>query len=337
MTGVALTDFQKQFTASAIGSGIASLILSPAVIVKVRLQNNLRIGTAVIKPTILSTVNEIYKTDGVLSFWNGGRTALIQAIPNSVIYMTTYEYLKKELLNRNQQTQSYINTLPALAGALARVVSVTIVSPLELIRTIQASGIDKSILGIVQDIRKQNGILGLYKGWLPTILRDVPYSAIYWYSFESLKPFYHNVFQSMQYTNSVHISTFIAGATSGVISALVTHPFDVLKTQKQLEQINCKDGMNTQIPKTIVNHALKRSGIKVYLEQLWKHKNEQQCCINSRACSTPSPSSYQLLLKLYKEYGIMNGLYRGLSLRLMMVIPGGAVMVTIYEAVKRYL
>ena len=259
--------------------------------------------------------------------------------------MTTYEYLKKELQTRNH-AESYAYALPAIAGALARMVSVTVVSPLELIRTIQASGIDKSITGIVQDIRRQNGVLGLYKGWLPTILRDVPYSALYWFSFESLKPLYRAAFTRVNRDSSHQsASTFAAGATSGLLSALVTHPFDVLKTQKQLEQINCNETMKmtppTGAPGIPGTAALgpggTRSGLRVYLEQLWRHKNEQQCCINSRACSAPSPSSYQLLVRLYADYGIRNGLYRGLSLRLMMVIPGGAVMVTIYEAVKRYL
>ena len=61
-------------------------------------------------------------------------------------------------------------------------------------------------------------------------MRDAPFSAIYWFSFESLKsqyPTYLNL--SSQYS-----ITFLSGASAGVIAAACTHPFDVLKTQQQL-------------------------------------------------------------------------------------------------------
>jgi len=103
-----------------------------------------------IKPTsIYDTMTRIQRETGMKGFWAGTRMGLIMSVPNTVLYMSTYEQLKTVLTNHGLLTTVNINKdikdgrvtsyslVPALAGALARVVSVTIISPLELVRTIQ--------------------------------------------------------------------------------------------------------------------------------------------------------------------------------------------------------
>jgi solute carrier family 25 protein 39/40 len=61
-------------------------------------------------------------------------------------------------------------------------------SPLELIRTRQAShvGSAEPVLGVVGELRsiiRSEGVAGLYRGLSPTLLRDVPFSAVYWFRY----------------------------------------------------------------------------------------------------------------------------------------------------------
>lgn len=180
-----LSDFQRQFISSALGSASASLLLSPLTVVKVRLQH--LVNRTSPGSRLIDVVRNIHRNEGVGGFWNGGKTALIQGLPSSIIYLTMYERIKKEMCDSTEQSSSLRLYIPPICAAIARTVSVSCVAPLELIRTIQAGGIEKSITGIVRDVVQQTGVRGLYKGWWSTIMRDVPYSALYWSSFEVCK------------------------------------------------------------------------------------------------------------------------------------------------------
>ena len=199
-----------------------------------------------------------------------------------------------------------------------------------------SGGANKSALSIVGDIVMSSGYRGLYRGWLSSIMRDCPFSAIYWLSFESLRPYYASAAFWGRYdaasisdeakdsearttTSSSNSrgfdidigrteggrtrsdggmrrpavsvytppsigSTFLAGASGGLLAALITHPFDVMKTQQQLEAYHLT---------TTTNHTtttIRRLGVR--------------------------------------------GLFSGLTMRLFTVIPASAIMVTIYETIK---
>lgn len=95
----------------------------------------------------------------------------------------------------------------------ARVTSVTIVNPLELIRTkMQSQKLNYSQVGVaLKDMINFYGIPGLWKGLGATLLRDVPFSGIYWASYESLK----NIFEV---TNPTFSFSFMAGGLSGCVN-----------------------------------------------------------------------------------------------------------------------
>ncbi|KAF5303732.1 hypothetical protein FQA39_LY19020 [Lamprigera yunnana] len=82
--------------------------------------------------------------------------------------------------------------IPLVSGATARIFSVTVVSPLELIRTkMQSKKLTYLEIGdALKLVVKKDGIRGLWRGVFPTLLRDVPFSAIYWSQYETLKKWY---------------------------------------------------------------------------------------------------------------------------------------------------
>ncbi|XP_063141791.1 probable mitochondrial glutathione transporter SLC25A40 isoform X5 [Rattus norvegicus] len=108
------------------------------------------------------------------------------------------------------------------------------ISPLELIRTkMQSKTFSyKELYQIVSMKVSEDGWISLWKGWAPTILRDVPFSAMYWYNYENLRRW---LCEKSDLYESTFMINFTAGALSGSFAAVATLPFDVVKTQKQTQ------------------------------------------------------------------------------------------------------
>jgi len=130
------------------------------------------------------------------------------AIPATITYFVTYEQLRVVLHdNYIAKTGELVQPIwiPLLSGAIARIWAVTIVNPLELIRTkmqskkLSYNGILFDLLLLVRkktlvysppfisclsevrsacrSLMESRGISGFWLGWSPTILRDVPFSG----------------------------------------------------------------------------------------------------------------------------------------------------------------
>lgn len=248
----------KQVIASSLGSFTTVLTLNPLSVLKVRLQSssNLQEGAS---GALYKEVQSVYNSRGVRGFWSGTSTGLVMSIPSTVIYMSSYERSKAVLVD-----SMFVSPLiaPALAGATARLISVSVVSPMELIRTIQQLNFNvkqQSFMQIARDTVRTQGYRGLYRGWSSTVLRDCPFSAIYWFAFERFKPLYnkHNV-----NNQDSSISTFLSGSTAGLIAAAITHPFDVIKTKQQsLPSISTTTMQSSSVPSFSLGNILKVEGI----------------------------------------------------------------------------
>ncbi|XP_029068984.1 solute carrier family 25 member 39 isoform X3 [Monodon monoceros] len=173
---------------------------------------------------------KIVRHEGTRTLWSGLPATLVMTVPATAIYFTAYDQLKAFLCGRALTSDLYA---PMVAGALARLGTVTVVSPLELVRTkLQAQHLSYRELGTcVRAAVAQGGWRSLWLGWGPTALRDVPFSAVYWFDYELVKSWLHGLRPKDQ--TSVGIS-FVAGGISGTVAAILTLPFDVVKTQRQV-------------------------------------------------------------------------------------------------------
>jgi len=232
--------FTRGLVASSIGSLVATVVLNPITVLKINLQQ----PNCIAKISISRTIKNIYTNHGIKGFWAGSQMGVLQSLPSTIIYMSLYEHIKHIITNNN--SSSWTKFAPGISGGLARIVSVSIIAPLELIRTKQAVS-NKSAIDIYNNIIKVNGINGFYIGWGSTISRDVPYSAMYWLFFEMFRSYYNSLFDTSEMIRiswKHNLINFMSGASASCIAAITTHPFDVLKTQRQL---STKDQRNVTI------------------------------------------------------------------------------------------
>ncbi|KFQ65408.1 Solute carrier family 25 member 40, partial [Phaethon lepturus] len=179
----------------------------------------------------LDALVKIIQTEGIKSLWSGLPPTLIMALPTTVIYFTCYDQLSEALKSRLGKDEEHI---PVLAGSLSRFGSVTVMSPLELIRTrMQYRKLSyKQLYTCISSKVATDGWFSLWRGWSSTVLRDVPFSAMYWYNYERFKKMMCKEVGAHEPTFFI---AFTSGAASGSIAAVITLPFDVVKTHRQTE------------------------------------------------------------------------------------------------------
>ena len=102
--------------------------------------------------------------------------------------------------------------------------SATVISPLELIRTKMQSQKQSysELRDCIRSAVETEGWLSLWRGLGPTLLRDVPFSAMYWYNYERGKSWLCEWYNTSEPTLSI---TFISGALSGSVSVSVAAQF----------------------------------------------------------------------------------------------------------------
>ena len=145
-------------------------------------------------------------------------------------------------------------TYSLIAGAAGGFVQCIIANPMELIRIrMQMQGIGErevfleyaghhsapgahkyytSTWNCFRKISKNEGIVGLYRGNVTTILRDVPSFASFFVSmdyfcYQSAKMF------NVHFNEVGPVTLLIGGGFSGMICWLVSYPFDVVKSRLQ--------------------------------------------------------------------------------------------------------
>lgn len=188
---------------------------------------------------------KITKLEGISALWKGLVPTLVMAVPATVVYYVGYERIRESL---EISTGAHF-LAPMIAGSTARLITTFVISPLELLRTrVQVS---KNNFGVVtqglKTLIKEKGILTLWKGIGPTLLRDVPFSAVYWMLFEAFK-------KEIKLESEI-ATNFLSGATAGSVAAIVTHPFDVFKT---LQQVTNSNATTTELVGLVVRaHGLR--------------------------------------------------------------------------------
>lgn len=176
---------------------------------------------------------QIVRTEGVGSLYNGLSPTLAMAVPATVLYFTAYDAMRARV-----DDSSFGVLAPAVAGSSARVLATTVVSPLELVRTIMMAETARGGATVISKVRAMMAHTGprlLFRGLAPSLWKDVPFSAVYWLGYERAREKICSRFgapdpSDLQY---IFLASCAAGALSGSFAAFATTPLDVIKTRQQ--------------------------------------------------------------------------------------------------------
>ncbi|GAA95278.1 uncharacterized protein L969DRAFT_84990 [Mixia osmundae IAM 14324] len=242
LTTSILTDIAKSaynFCLGGIAGATGATAVYPIDLVKTRMQNQRSkvVGELLYKNS-LDCVRKVYKNEGFAGFYRGLPPQLIGVAPEKAIKLTMNDLVRRK--TKDPETGKVPLIWELVAGATAGASQVVFTNPLEIVKirlqmqgeaakTRGAENIKRGALHII----RQLGLIGLYKGSSACLLRDVPFSAIYFTGYSHLKS---DIFHEGRDGKKLGFGETLAAASiAGMPSAYLTTPADVIKTRLQSE------------------------------------------------------------------------------------------------------
>lgn len=235
-------DSLYSFFLGSIAGCIGATAVYPIDLVKTRMQAQKH---KALYDNSLDCFKKILRNEGFKGLYSGLAAQLVGVAPEKAIKLTVNDLMRKIGTNDDG-----VITMPweILSGSSAGACQVIFTNPLEIVKirlqmqggasskTLAPGEIPHKKLSAGQIIR-QLGLKGLYKGASACLLRDVPFSAIYFPTYANLK--YHLFNFDPSDPNKKHsLSTWqllLSGALAGAPAAFFTTPADVIKTRLQME------------------------------------------------------------------------------------------------------
>jgi len=219
------------FIAGGIAGGVEAAASYPFEFAKTRVQLRSEKSIPTPKNPFL-VVSRVYREEGIRALYKGCSALVVGSVAKDGVRFLFFDSIKHAFADPETGTLSPIRNL--LAGMTAGVVaSITAVTPTERIKTalIDDARTDKrfcSPLHATKLIYQETGILGLYRGFVGTTLKQASATAFRMGTYNILKDF--EVKRDIPQTTATN---FANGAVAGTVTTLCTQPFDTIKTRSQ--------------------------------------------------------------------------------------------------------
>eukprot|EP00730_Choanoeca_flexa_P018258 TRINITY_DN8871_c0_g2_i2.p1 TRINITY_DN8871_c0_g2~~TRINITY_DN8871_c0_g2_i2.p1 ORF type:complete len:313 (+),score=60.16 TRINITY_DN8871_c0_g2_i2:118-1056(+) len=191
---------------------------------------------------------DLYREEGFVNLWRGNSATLARVLPYAAIQFTAHEQYKLWL--RRVTGCRDLEAGPRFAaGALAGATAVSFTYPLDLVRAqlaiqtrlkLKHSGPGHALVSIWQ----QEGVFGLYRGIMPTMLGVIPYAGTSFFTYETIKL---QLRRSQMHHGSelapsadkdlTSLERLSAGALAGLVGQSVTYPLDVVRRRMQTDGV----------------------------------------------------------------------------------------------------
>lgn len=217
----------KSFLAGSVSGTCSALLFQPLDLVKTRVQSSINVGS---HPVGMVTVfANVVQQERLIGLWRGLVPSISRCVPGIGIYFSTIHYLKGTFEASKKPLES------VMIGASARSVAAVTMLPFTVLKTRYESGEFpyKSMTRAVFKIYGTEGIKGLYSGLTATLLRDVPFSGLYFMFYTQLKQMPSSLATGVP-DSRLPLFHFSCGVTAGMMASIITQPADVIKTHMQL-------------------------------------------------------------------------------------------------------
>lgn len=233
------------FMLGSLAGAVGAFVVYPIDLVKTRMQNQ-RTTAKVLYNGYVDCFRKIVRHEGVKGLYSGLMPQMVGVAPEKAIKLTVNDLMRSFGMRQSKNGQLGIGW-EVLAGSTAGTCQVIVTNPLEITKIrLQTQGqiikqalkngqviAEKSALTIVNEL----GIRGLYHGATACLLRDIPFSSIYFPAYANIKKYLFGLNpQAVGGKSTLEPWELLAsGALAGMPAAYFTTPSDVIKTRLQVE------------------------------------------------------------------------------------------------------
>jgi len=186
---------------------------------------------------------------GVLGLYRGIGAVLIGGTPATMIYLTSYETIKKEmtLISNTSSIKIPDYAIHFSCGMAAEAISCIVFVPVDVVKermqVYQTFDKTPSNAGLIyrnswdsfRKILSKEGVGGIYRGYGATLLSFGPFSALYFVGYEKAKTVVATT-QKKDIEDLTFWEVLTASAMGGSAAAWITTPLDLVKLRMQIER-----------------------------------------------------------------------------------------------------
>jgi len=214
------------FSVGTVAGMTGMFVVFPIDSIKTRLQNQREVKATSINNRFVyngyrDCATKVVRFEGFRALYGGWGPACASEGPKKALRLTLNDWFRSKVAQPNGEITF---KMQVIAGAVAGASDVVITNPFEMAKV--RMQLEPELTG-VQAFR-EIGFRGLFTGINACFLRDIPYSAIYFPAYSTLK----DCFTSKDGSLSIGY-TLLAGFIAAIPAAGLTTPADVIKTRMQ--------------------------------------------------------------------------------------------------------
>ncbi|KAH6822616.1 uncoupling protein 5 [Perilla frutescens var. hirtella] len=185
----------SKITAGLIAGGVGAAVGNPADVAMVRMQADGRLPLDQRRnyKSVVDAISQMTKNEGVASLWRGSSLTVHRAMVVTASQLASYDQFKEMILEKNLMKDGLGTHVTAsfAAGFVAAVAS----NPIDVIKTRvmnmkveagKAAPYSGAVDCAVKTI-KAEGPMALYKGFIPTISRQGPFTVVLFVTLEQVR------------------------------------------------------------------------------------------------------------------------------------------------------
>ncbi|KAL0378987.1 UNVERIFIED_CONTAM: Mitochondrial uncoupling protein 5 [Sesamum radiatum] len=185
----------RKITAGLIAGGVGAAVGNPADVAMVRMQADGRLPPAQRRnyKSVVDAITQMSKNEGIASLWRGSSLTVNRAMLVTASQLASYDQFKEMILERDLMKDGLGTHVTAsfAAGFVAAVAS----NPVDVIKTRvmnmkMEAGMAAPYSGAVDCAMKTikaEGPMALYKGFIPTISRQGPFTVVLFVTLEQVR------------------------------------------------------------------------------------------------------------------------------------------------------